>query len=112
MSSSSSAAIQLDLESKSFRELQGLCRKRNLPVKGNTQALKQRLLEYEKFTKAKRVAPKKGKGIELKSPPKKKPKPSPADDLICPITTELPVEPVVAEDGRTYEYVLPFLVLL
>ena len=26
-----------------------------------------------------------------------------ADDWVCPITCELPVDPVVAEDGRTYE---------
>ena len=26
------------------------------------------------------------------------------DDLICPITLELPFDPVVAEDGRVYEY--------
>eukprot|EP00568_Trieres_chinensis_P000453 CAMPEP_0183309456 /NCGR_PEP_ID=MMETSP0160_2-20130417/25353_1 /TAXON_ID=2839 ORGANISM="Odontella Sinensis, Strain Grunow 1884" /NCGR_SAMPLE_ID=MMETSP0160_2 /ASSEMBLY_ACC=CAM_ASM_000250 /LENGTH=255 /DNA_ID=CAMNT_0025473485 /DNA_START=171 /DNA_END=938 /DNA_ORIENTATION=+ len=26
-----------------------------------------------------------------------------ADELLCPITTELPVDPVTAEDGRTYE---------
>lgn len=104
---SSTAATKLDLESKSFRELQGLCRKQNLPVKGNTEALKKRLIaEYAKSTKVKHAAPTKEKGNEFKPPPKKKPKPSPADDLICPITMELPVEPVVAEDGRTYEYVV------
>jgi len=27
-----------------------------------------------------------------------------ADELICPITFELPLNPVVAEDGRTYEH--------
>ena len=26
-----------------------------------------------------------------------------AEELICPITTELPVDPVTAEDGRVYE---------
>ena len=30
-------------------------------------------------------------------PPTRK---SPADELICPITLELPFEPVTAEDGR------------
>ena len=26
-----------------------------------------------------------------------------ADEWICPITLDLPLDPVVAEDGRTYE---------
>ncbi|CAB9521742.1 U-box domain-containing protein [Seminavis robusta] len=33
----------------------------------------------------------------------KHPKKNPADDLICPITRELPWVPVTAADGRTYE---------
>ncbi|CAB9504392.1 repeat-containing protein [Seminavis robusta] len=33
------------------------------------------------------------------------PKKSPADGLICPISLELPWEPVMAEDGRVYESV-------
>ena len=34
---------------------------------------------------------------------KESPKKSPADDLICPITRELPWDPVTAEDGKIYE---------
>ena len=36
-------------------------------------------------------------------PAAKRPKKSPADDLICPITLELPWDPHTAEDGRVYE---------
>ena len=36
-------------------------------------------------------------------PAKKSRKEFQPDDLICPITTELPWDPVVADDGRTYE---------
>ena len=105
---SSTAPAKVDLDSKSFRELQDLCREAKLSVKGNTAALKKRLrAENTKANKAKRAAPKTDN--VTKNPPKKKAKsspaakPSPADDLICPITLELPVDPVMAEDGRTYE---------
>ena len=103
-SSSPAAASKADLESKSYRELQSLCREANLSVKGTTEVLRKRLLsESARVKKTKRLPPKAEKGDKIKAPPKKKSKPSPADDLICPITTELPLEPVVAEDGRTYE---------
>ena len=35
-----------------------------------------------------------------KAPPAKKQKRCIEDDLVCPITLELPFEPVTAEDGR------------
>lgn len=105
--SNAEAAPNHDHESKSYRELQDLCRTANLSVKGNTQALKKRLSSAAAGSKTKRVPLKNGKrdkvATTLKDPPQKKIKPSPAEDLICPITTELPVDPVVAEDGRTYE---------
>ena len=37
---------------------------------------------------------------EEKAPPAKKQKRAIEDDLICPISLELPFEPVIAEDGR------------
>ncbi|CAB9514221.1 Sel1 domain protein repeat-containing protein [Seminavis robusta] len=37
------------------------------------------------------------------APANKRQKRSPEDDLICPISLELPWEPVTAEDGRVYE---------
>ncbi|CAB9521008.1 Sel1 domain protein repeat-containing protein [Seminavis robusta] len=40
---------------------------------------------------------------EDQQPSNKCPKKSPTDDLICPITLELPWDPVIAEDGRVYE---------
>lgn len=104
---SAKAAIRYsDLNSKSYRELQELCRKAKLSTAGKTVELKKRLqAETAKASKTKRAAaPKKENG-----PPTKKakqsvqPKQSPADDLICPITLELPIDPVMAEDGRMYE---------
>jgi TPR repeat protein len=42
-------------------------------------------------------------GQTTNNEPSKCQKKSPEDDLICPITLELPWDPVVAEDGRVYE---------
>ena len=42
-----------------------------------------------------------GDGDDETKPKKKQ---SPADDLICPITLLLPIDPVAAEDGRIYEH--------
>ncbi|CAB9529848.1 Putative E3 ubiquitin-protein ligase LIN [Seminavis robusta] len=41
--------------------------------------------------------------VEETPQPAKRPKKSPADDLICPISLELPWDPVTAEDGRVYD---------
>ncbi|CAB9521009.1 SAM and U-box domain-containing protein 1 [Seminavis robusta] len=41
--------------------------------------------------------------LEENQQPSKRPKKSPSDDLICPISLELPWDPVIAEDGRVYE---------
>ncbi|CAB9506651.1 Sel1 domain protein repeat-containing protein [Seminavis robusta] len=41
--------------------------------------------------------------VEETQPPSKRLKKSPAGDLICPISRELPWDPVTAEDGRVYE---------
>ena len=45
----------------------------------------------------------KGQGEDNIRQPAKRAKKSFADDLICPITLELPWEPVMAEDGRVYD---------
>eukprot|EP00550_Attheya_septentrionalis_P003018 CAMPEP_0198281798 /NCGR_PEP_ID=MMETSP1449-20131203/1671_1 /TAXON_ID=420275 /ORGANISM="Attheya septentrionalis, Strain CCMP2084" /LENGTH=90 /DNA_ID=CAMNT_0043977717 /DNA_START=9 /DNA_END=277 /DNA_ORIENTATION=+ len=37
------------------------------------------------------------------SQPSKRRKLSPSDELVCPITLDLPFDPVTAEDGRVYE---------
>ncbi|CAB9503809.1 Sel1 domain protein repeat-containing protein [Seminavis robusta] len=42
-----------------------------------------------------------GPGDQTQQP--KRPKKSLADDLICPISLELPLDPVTAEDGRVYD---------
>jgi U-box domain len=41
--------------------------------------------------------------IVIRGPYYKRQKTCPADDLICPITLELPFDPVMAEDGRIYD---------
>ena len=96
----------------SYKQLQCECKKAGLAAIGNTEALRKRLQDW--FDGTKDTSGKQGakrerdtddddEVIVVEPPAKKHPKKSPSDDLICPITLELPWEPVTAEDGRVYE---------
>lgn len=77
-----------EISDLSFRQLQNACRQANISGKGSTEILRKRLREFHEQKSDDR--------------PTKHQK-SPADDLVCPITLDLPWEPVIAEDGRIYE---------
>ena len=82
-----SATGKLDLDSLSYHELQKKCREEGLTASGNAMKLKQRL-------RTKLVG---------KVKTKKKFSPNSVEDLICPIIKQLPIDPVMAEDGKLYE---------
>ncbi|CAB9526760.1 unknown protein [Seminavis robusta] len=86
----SNAAANNDLDTKSYRELQQACRTAKLPSSGTAEVLRKRLRDSMDAE-------------ETAHQPAKRHKKSPADDLICPISLELPFDPVFAEDGRVYE---------
>lgn len=89
------------LNSLSYRELRKECAASGIPATGNTQALRKRLLEH--VSEGKPSATVSGSTTQ---PPNVRAesaatsqKRSPAEDLVCPITLELPVDPVMLEDG-------------
>ena len=105
-----------NLVSLSYRELQQECRRRNLTAAGNAQKLRQRIRgssrlriillghSSEDDDNSDSDSDSDDSSISTPQPPKKKQKKDcPSKDLICPITRELPVDPVMAEDGITYE---------
>ncbi|CAB9516986.1 Sel1 domain protein repeat-containing protein [Seminavis robusta] len=69
-----------DLSSMSHKALREHCRNLQLSADGTKEALRRRLKSWQQSKNK-----------------------NPADDLICPITLELPVDPVTAEDGFLYE---------
>ncbi|CAB9529849.1 Sel1 domain protein repeat-containing protein [Seminavis robusta] len=81
----STAATNVD--TMSCRQLQQECNMRSLRASDKAEVLRKRLRQSMQATR----------------PPAKRPKKSAADDLICPISLELPWDPVTAEDGRVYE---------
>eukprot|EP00978_Attheya_sp_CCMP212_P024021 scaffold74754_cov41-Attheya_sp.AAC.1 len=99
MSMMSSIATLANLDSLSYQELQAECRQANLSTSGNTGKLKQRLRGFLISHNNKREA----EGGDVNPRPAKRNQKSPSDDLICPITHDLPFDPVTAEDGRVYE---------
>ena len=76
----------------SYRMLQQACRAKNLSAAGDSETLRERLVNWERFDDWM-------KHKELS----KKQKINVTDDIVCNITLELPVDPVTAEDGRVYE---------
>lgn len=78
-----------EIDSLSYRHLQAQCREAGLSAGGDTNALRKRLREHKEDV--------------MNSPSTKRQKKSAEDDLLCPITLELPRDPVTAEDGRVYE---------
>lgn len=84
----------------SYKELQTECRKANLSAVGSTQVLRKRLRGW--LTSQKRAVEENAVSESGDSRPTKRTR-SAADDLLCPITLELPFDPVTAEDGRVYE---------
>ncbi|CAB9516582.1 Sel1 domain protein repeat-containing protein [Seminavis robusta] len=76
-----------NLAELSFRDLQRECRDAGLDRSGTAAMLRKRLQE----------------SLNKQQRSNKRTKKSPADDLLCPITLELPWDPVTAEDGRVYE---------
>lgn len=110
-----------EISALSYHELRCECRRADLHANGTTEALRTRLLEHSKTELDSQPHTKKQKN-ENESPnnatepkadheeqksdadePVTKQTKSVADDLICPITHELPFDPVTAEDGRIYE---------
>ncbi|CAB9523010.1 Putative E3 ubiquitin-protein ligase LIN [Seminavis robusta] len=85
----STTGANKNLDTMSYRQLQLECQRANLRASGKAQVLRKRLRQSKK--------------VEATQPPAKRPTKSAADDLICPISLELPWDPVTAEDGRVYE---------
>jgi U-box domain/Sel1 repeat len=98
--------------SLTYRQVRKECINVGLSPNGSIDELRQRLLEFQETHPAVATAPpakrkrknKKAKKTRTEdAPPPKKAKKSIAADLTCPITLELPFDPVTAEDGRVYE---------
>ena len=111
----------------SYQGLRSQCRWANLSAQGDSATLRERLSEYSVLPKNPRTLVDGNNGVTKKEDRAKakhnddaelddeieelqvgassnqRHKKSPADDLMCPITWELPFDPVFAEDGRLYE---------
>jgi hypothetical protein len=72
--------------------------KRKLPTTGLKGVLEQRLRDADEQAKKKTACEKEAKRMKTTVH-------SIADEYLCPITKELPIDPVMAEDGRIYERV-------
>lgn len=94
-----------EIAALSFRELQNECRKANLSTRGNTEILRKRLRDQLEPAPKRAVSRASETAADEQEPEPKRQKngKSVADDLVCPITLELPWDPVTAEDGRVYE---------
>ncbi|CAB9521338.1 Sel1 domain protein repeat-containing protein [Seminavis robusta] len=112
----SESAIQV----MKYNDLRKECRLAGVDTTGKSGALRDRLVklwknkraeEADKKDSARRLRHKReredetsgGGGNNNGNSASKRFKKSAADDLICPITRDLPWEPVTAEDGRVYE---------
>ena len=73
-----------EIQEMNYNQLKEECKKEGLSMKGKTEVLRNRLEKH----------------VEEAARAKKRQKRCPSDDLICPITLELPYDPVMAEDGR------------
>ena len=73
-----------EASSMNYADLKKECKKEGLSQRGKTEDLRKRLQSH----------------IQATSESAKRQKRCPSDDLICPITLELPFDPVMAEDGR------------
>ena len=110
-----------EISALSYHELRRECRRADLRANGTTEALRTRLLDHSSTELDSQPDTKKQKNENESPNNATEPKPddeeqksdaderamketkSVADDLICPITHELPFDPVTAEDGRIYE---------
>ncbi|CAB9516575.1 Sel1 domain protein repeat-containing protein [Seminavis robusta] len=95
------------LDSISHGELQQECKKSELSASGTPEVLRNRL---RRAKQAKENRHKENEAIDVhakdthaKEHQAKRTKESVADDLICPISLDLPWDPVTAEDGRVYD---------
>ena len=103
MASSANEVLVLSL---SFNGLRKECTKHGLAASGNASVLRKRLRCF--FGKAKpdpegrndTSSSKRSCTSSEEQKSSKRQKRSIVDDLLCPITLELPVDPVTAEDGR------------
>ena len=96
-----------EIAKMTYKDLRTACGEANISKGGDTKSLRKRLKQWC-TTQTKKTPQKKKRSasvtkIEDGSSDNKRQKFNPADDLICPITTDLPVDPVTAEDGRVYE---------
>ena len=106
-----------EIASLAFQQLREACEKANLSRGGDTEALRQRLQMWNTADSKKRPVIDSnirntnvscnginyGMNYDNDDKTSKRQKEFKPDDLICPITTELPWDPVTAEDGRVYE---------
>ena len=79
----------------SYHQLQNECRKLDLETTGKTEVLRQRLRDHLVNGQA--------KSDPNPSIQKRQKMSHIAEDLVCPISLELPFDPVIAADGRVYE---------
>lgn len=97
----------MDFSTLSYRELQQECKKRGLPAGGTADVLKMWLVQAQgppiPSNGTEGGGKPKAESKPEDEPPTKRRKKDPADDLICPINLNLPIDPVMAEDGRVYE---------
>ena len=89
-----------DIASLSFQELRKECTKNGLTASGTTSVLRKRLRACLMNSKPDNDNdPEQPVEQEAEKPSKRQKRLE--DDLICPITLELPIDPVTAEDGRS-----------
>jgi hypothetical protein len=97
-----------DIESMSYRELQKACKEAGLPAVGTAENLKLRIrvTHLQKRSLEEKRSSEEAKeadiGADEENDPdvsNKKMKPSLLLEFKCPIYHELPIDPVVAEDG-------------
>ena len=87
---------QSSIQSMSFRELRKECTKNGLSAGGNSSALRKRLFRWLRENKPDADS---NSSLAEEVASSKRRKRSIEDDLLCPITWELPIDPVTAEDG-------------
>lgn len=100
--STMSALTEEEITDLSYRELQIECRRLNLTASGATKKLRQRLRSWCRQQQQQQQEEDNTTTSPEKERTAKRLK-SVTMDLICPITMELPFEPVTAADGRVYE---------